>query len=705
MYKKYLDMRGFKPFGVKVREQTIPLSDTLPVPAEILLQTKEKIVFRAPTEGGGILLAGDAGLIGGGEWDRALWMGYDVYYPQPDMYALALATGFYRAGQDIAREMPYVSTITGAFPYYPTRISYDFKELQCGNGFLPRTPGKLKTVEAGRPMVPGEIIGLYFGGREQHTEQIIEISNLFISETEPDYPMPRITMVDTMGQWAQKEWPGKSHSPEEVTERLRAEYARGAADALPNRTVWGGLATKRLTSGTGYFATHKDEQGKWWLTDPDGYAYIVMAVEGVNPNAAGVVDEWADSYAWLPEKTGEFAEAWNVVRSDPSKARRVKSAETVDFMKINLIRAFGADWKAKWGELTQNRLNAWGINNTGNSCGRLRDEGICTQPSFFFMGRGGGKPFPNTTVPIFRDFPDVFHPEYQEKCAEFAEGLENIRGRRDIVGYFMVNEPEWTFIIDLEISEMLLAHPAPLASKDVFIDFMRRRYGDIAAVNAAWDLSFSDFADFRQPLADATKRSPAAAKDLNDFSRVLITEYVRVPAQACKAYDPHHLNCGLRYPYIAYPNLTCGAEYLDVFDINDYRYDPKPYITWLSSLTDKPILVSEFHHGSLDRGLPVTGIRGVRTQEERGVAYRYYMEQAASCPAFLGSVYFTLNDQPILCNAGQENYNIGFVDITNRPHTEITDALRQTAENIYAVHDGSRPPYDRAPDWIPLNAH
>lgn len=705
MYKKYLDMRLFKPFGVKVREQTIPLSDTAPVPAEIILQTREKIVFRAPKCGGGILLTGEPGLIGGGDWSRALWMGYDLYYPQPAMFALALATGFYRAGQDISREMPYVSTITGAFPYYPTRISYDFREFACGNGFLPRTPGRLKTVEAGRPMEAGEIIGLYFGGREQHEEQIIEISNLFISETEPDYPMPRMTMVDELGQWAQKDWPGKSRSEEEVVTRLRDEYARGAADALPGRSAWGGLLSKRLTQGTGYFATYRDENGKWWLTDPEGYAYMVMAVEGISPNAAGVVDEWEDSYAWLPPKEGPFAEAWSVSRGDPTKARRVKSAETVDFMRVHLIRAFGQDWRVKWGELTQNRLNAWGINNTGASCGRLRDEGVCSQPSFYFMGRSSGRSFPNTTVPIFRDFPDVFHPEYAQRCAEFAQDLEAIRGRQDIVGYFMVNEPEWTFIIDLEISEMLLAHPAPLASKEALIGFLQERYGDLAAFNAAWKLSLAGWEDLRQPIADAAKLSDAAARDLNDFSRILIAEYVRVPAQACKAYDPHHLNCGLRYPYIAYPNLACGAEYLDIFDINDYRYDPKPYITWLSTLTDKPIMVSEFHHGSLDRGLPVTGIRGVRTQEERGVAYRFYMEQAASCPAFVGSVYFTLNDQPILCNAGQENYNIGFVDITNRPHTEITDALRQTAEHIYAVHEGSQPPYDRAPDWIPLNAH
>ena len=115
-------------------------------------------------------------------------------------------------------------------------------------------------------------------------------------------------------------------------------------------------------------------------------------------------------------------------------------------------------------------------------------------------------------------------------------------------------------------------------------------------------------------------------------------------------------------------------------------------------------MVSEFHHGSLDRGLPVTGIRGVRTQEERGVAYRYYVERGASTDYFVGSVYFMFSDQPVLCNNYQENYNIGFVDICQMPHREITDAVRETAIRVYNVHAGKASNYDHKPDIIPLNA-
>ena len=268
----------------------------------------------------------------------------------------------------------------------------------------------------------------------------------------------------------------------------------------------------------------------------------------------------------------------------------------------------------------------------------------------------------------------------------------------------MTNEPEWAFIEDLEISEMLLAHPEHLVTKDVFIDFIKGRYDSIEAFNQAWNLKLEAFEDLLRPIADARRLSEAARRDLNDFSYIMIEQYIKVPALKCKEVDPNHLNFGMRYPYIAYANQTAGHQYLDVFDINDYRYDPKDYINWIGSLVDMPVMVSEFHHGSLDRGLPVTGIRGVRTQEERGVAYRYYIERGASTDYFVGSVYFVFSDQPILCSNYQENYNIGFVDICQMPHTEITNAVRETAIAVYDVHAGKKPNYDREPDIIPLNA-
>ncbi len=705
MKKQSISFASFIPYGTRLREQTVPLGNAVPVGAEILEQTADRLVIRVPECGGGVLLTGAPGQVGSADWTQANWLGMDVYYPQPEQFALCLCVGLYRHDQPMKGEAPYYGMLTGTFPYYHTRISLGFDELQCKNGFLPRTPGKLKTVAAGLPIGPDEISGLYIGARACHVPQVIELSNLFLSDEEPDYPMEQITMVDELGQWAQKDWPGKMHSVEEMISALHRELASPALPPVPRRSRWGGNLDLKLTEGTGFYARHKDEKGKWWLVDPEGYAYCVMGIEVVAPGSPGVVNEWRDSYAWLPEKDGEFAVAWSEMHGDPTKARRVAYSEDVDFAKINLIRAFGEDWEAQWARITINRLDAWGINNVGASGSpksRLMSSPLGKYrqfPCFHFVGM-----YPTTACAVFRDFPDVFSPEYGISAEAFAANLTQIRDIPWIVGYFMTNEPEWAFIEDLEISEMLLAHPDHLVSKDVFIRFLRERYGSVDAFNRAWNLDLEDFDGLLTPLPEARKLSEASRRDLNDFSRIMIEEYIRVPAVKCKEADPNHLNFGIRYPYIAYANQTAGHQYLDVFDVNDYRYDPKEYIEWIGSLVDMPVMVSEFHHGSLDRGLPVTGIRGVRTQEERGVAYRYYVERAASTDYFVGSIYFVFNDQPVLCTNYQENYNIGFVDICQMPHTEITDAVRETALSIYDVHAGEKLPFDRCPDIIPLNA-
>ncbi len=705
MNKQSISFKGFVPFGTKLREQTVPLGNAIPVGAEILEQTDGKLTIRVPECGGGVLLTGLRGNVGSVDWDAASWLAMDVTFPQPEQFALCLCLGFYRYDQAPEREAPYFGMLTGIFPNYQTRISLGFEELACKNGFLPRTPGKLKTVAAGLPIAPNEISAVYIGARACHVPQVIELSNLFLSDREPDYPMQNTKMVDALGQWTQKDWPGKMHSVEEMVRALQSELTAPTLPPIPRRNKWGGDLDRKLTEGTGFYATYKDKNNKWWLVDPDGYAYFVMGLEMVAPGSSGVLNEWRDAYTWLPEKEGEFAAAWSEMRGDPTRARRVAYSEDVDFAKINLIRAYGQDWERKWAELTIARLDAWGINNVGVSGspkGRLMASPLGKYrqyPCFHFVGN-----YPCTRATIFRDFPDVFSKEYEEAAANYAANLETIKDIPDIVGYFMTNEPEWAFIEDLEISEMLLAHPEHLATKDVFIAFIKACYATIDAFNSAWNLQLSSFDGLLHPIADARRLSETARKDLDAFSRIMIEQYIKVPALKCKEVDPNHLNFGMRYPYIAYANQTAGHQYLDVFDINDYRYDPKDYINWIGSLVDMPVMVSEFHHGSLDRGLPVTGIRGVRTQEERGVAYRYYVERGASTDYFVGSVYFVFSDQPILCTNYQENYNIGFVDICQMPHTEITNAVRETAMAVYDVHAGTKANYQRQPDVIPLNA-
>ena len=103
--------------------------------------------------------------------------------------------------------------------------------------------------------------------------------------------------------------------------------------------------------------------------------------------------------------------------------------------------------------------------------------------------------------------------------------------------------------------------------------------------------------------------------------------------------------------------------------------DPWRDIENFSQITGKPVIIGEFHFGALDRGMDATGLRGVESQYERGVAYRRYMYRAASHPMCLGAHYFILYDQAYLGRFDGENYQIGALDVCSHPYSEFIDGI------------------------------
>jgi hypothetical protein len=86
-----------------------------------------------------------------------------------------------------------------------------------------------------------------------------------------------------------------------------------------------------------------------------------------------------------------------------------------------------------------------------------------------------------------------------------------------------------------------------------------------------------------------------------------------------------------------------------------------------------------------------------KDQEERGVAYRYYVENAAAIPALIGVHWFEWTDEPNTGRNDGENYNIGMVDVTDRPYAELVEAMKATHRRLLAVHSGKEPPVTRRP--------
>jgi hypothetical protein len=157
------------------------------------------------------------------------------------------------------------------------------------------------------------------------------------------------------------------------------------------------------------------------------------------------------------------------------------------------------------------------------------------------------------------------------------------------------------------------------------------------------------------------------------------------------------LNLGIRFGGEPHDDIIKAAHGFDVFSVNIYRYAPaRSSFDRLHRLTGKPIIIGEFHLGTSERGMSA-GLVQAMNQAERAAGYRYYVEQSAAHPAVIGTHWFQWLDQPVTGRNDGENYNIGFIDVTDQPYAEMVAGAKLTHARLFEVHSGKIPPTDRLP--------
>lgn len=171
---------------------------------------------------------------------------------------------------------------------------------------------------------------------------------------------------------------------------------------------------------------------------------------------------------------------------------------------------------------------------------------------------------------------------------------------------------------------------------------------------------------------------------------------------AFKKYDPNHLTLGVRFadPRTVSDDLyKLCAKYVDVVSFNYYEMLPNTALfDHFKSLADKPMLIGEFRYSSLERGYWGGTYTTVSDEKQRGVGYRYYVEHVLSHPSLVGATWFSWNDGSITgAKTGSSNISQGVVDVTDRPYTDLTDAIIETAKVLYNVHCGKTTPYATKP--------
>ena len=131
-----------------------------------------------------------------------------------------------------------------------------------------------------------------------------------------------------------------------------------------------------------------------------------------------------------------------------------------------------------------------------------------------------------------------------------------------------------------------------------------------------------------------------------------------------------------------------AARHCDVVSFNEYAHTMGRDLP--AGAMDKPMIIGEFHFGALDRGLFHTGLVPTADQQERARCYGEYMMSCLAHPRVVGAHWFQWIDQPLTGRGfDAENFQIGFLTVTDCPQPELVEAARTVARIMYVRRYGT----------------
>lgn len=487
-------------------------------------------------------------------------------------------------------------------------------------------------------------------------------------------PRPELRgIVDRFGQYTQADWPGKLRAETELARRS-SEEQRWLADHRPaaDRDEYGGWAVgPRLASG-GFFRTEL-RHGRWWLVTPGGRLFWSIGATCVRWQDAWPIAGRREMFTWLPDDS----------RKDAA------------FYRLNLERKYGADWLARWVDVTCARLPAWGFNTIAN----WSDEAVCRARKVPYTAtvHGGGLPLigsrgnepasgPHHRLPDF--FDERFPVLYDAQIAKIAATCHDDPW---CIGYFVDNELAWSSWAqsgagsDYPVARATLASPPSLAARRAMIQILQAKYSTVAEFATAWQVRASSW---DEPLTIAPSQLNAASRaDCSAFMTALAERYFTTIRASLRKHAPQQLYLGCRFAVRPNEVVDAAAKYCDVVSFNIYadKIDPEKW-AFLSTL-NKPVVIGEFHFGATDRGMFHPGLRPTASQIDRARAYADYVRSAAAMPALVGCHWFQYVDEPLTGRFDGENYNIGLVTVTDTPYPELRDAAREVNLHAYRLHE------------------
>ena len=532
-------------------------------------------------------------------------------------------------------------------------------------------------------------------------------------------------LIDGYGQFSRGRWPEKVGSDEQLKaaagkeqQQLKSWLAERQKQPLDRFGGWTGGQT---FDAKGFFRTVKRD-GRWYLVTPEGHPFYSLGVNAVNdePGRTYVAGREA-MFTDLPKADSPLAAFYGYGNNNDgnasSKGRNFNQGRWFDFYAANLQRAYGTPCPApteeakacppaaldagRWQAHTLDRLQAWGFNTLGNWSEPTLEQADRV-PYTLPLAIVGDYTSISTGMDWWGAMPDPFDPRFA-MATERAVAIA-ARDHRDdpfLIGYFADNELAWAAPGDDPKSRYGLAYGTLRLTTDVpakraFLKQLRDKYRNQEGLSKAWGIQLSAWElmedpGFEPPLP--SPEHPQIEEDFKHFQRTFADAYFKTISDALKWHAPNHLLLGGRFAVTTPEAVAACAQYCDVLSFNFYTPKPQDGYDFAQLRTlDKPVLVSEFHFGSRDRGPFWPGPMEVAREEDRGPAYAAFLKAALDEPAIVGVHWFQFFDQPA---SGRlldgENGHFGLVGITDVPYQGFIEQARKANLQVEKEIVGSAP--------------
>lgn len=527
-------------------------------------------------------------------------------------------------------------------------------------------------------------------------------------------------IIDAWGQYNLGQWPEKISSDQQLREAAVREQAQLKTWLQPKteQDSYGGWLNGPRFEAKGFFRTEKQGE-RWYLVTPEGHPFYSLGVNAVSAwQSRTYVEGREGMFSALPKEGEELAIYYGKSNSrsatGANRGRSFDQGRWFDFYRANLQRSYaqpcpavvpplaaspapveqdvapcpppGLD-AARWTAHSLDRLQAWGFNTLGN----WSDDTLGAakrMPYTVPLSISGDYATISTGLDWWGGMPDPFDPRFA-MAAERAIAIAS-RDRRDdpwLLGFFADNELAWAAPGDDPKARYALAYSTLRLTTDVpakraFLKQLRDKYRNQNGLSKAWGIQLGAWELMEDPGFEAPLPSaehPQIEVDLQNFQRLLADTYFKTIADSLKWHAPNHLLLGGRFAITTPEAIAACAQYCDVLSFNFYTREPQQgYDFTLLRTLDKPLLISEFHFGSRDRGPFWGGVSEVYKEEERGPAYAHFLDKALEEPGIVGVHWFQYLDQPA---SGRlldgENGHLGLLGITDRPWQGFVEAVRK----------------------------